>query len=183
MSRAGRASTRDCWPNDTACRSMALTWTRRSCRSHRRKHPAGRFVLADMSDFHLGRHYDAVICLFSSIGYVRTLDRVTHAIGRFRDHLAPGGVDRRRTVVCTGRHDVRLHIDQRWRARWLASRAPCHERRSMVGSRASTSTTTSRSTGRRGTRARSTSSGCSLSRKCVARSRQTASTWNTTRRA
>ena len=57
-----------------------------------RKCPAGRFVLADMSDFDLGRRYDAVVCLFSSIGYLRTLDRVTRAIGRFRDHLAPSGV-------------------------------------------------------------------------------------------
>ena len=57
-----------------------------------RKNPGGRFVLADMCDFDLGRQYDAVICLFSSIGYVRTIDRVGQAIGRFRDHLAPGGV-------------------------------------------------------------------------------------------
>ena len=58
----------------------------------RRKHPAGRFVVADMCDFDLGRRYDAVMCLFSSIGYLRTLDRVAKAIGRFRAHLEPGGV-------------------------------------------------------------------------------------------
>jgi hypothetical protein len=45
-----------------------------------------------MCDFDLGREYDAVICLFSSIGYARTIDRVSQAIGRFRHHLAPGGV-------------------------------------------------------------------------------------------
>jgi SAM-dependent methyltransferase len=56
------------------------------------KNPNGRFVLADMCDFALGRRYDAVICLFSSIAYVLTLDRVSQAIGRFREHLAPGGV-------------------------------------------------------------------------------------------
>jgi len=56
-----------------------------------RKNPNGRFVLADMTDFHLGRRYDAVMCLFSSIGYLRTLDRVQQAIARFREHLAPGG--------------------------------------------------------------------------------------------
>ena len=55
------------------------------------KHPAGGFVVADMCDFDLGRRYDAVMCLFSSIGYLRTIDRVTRAIARFRDHLAPGG--------------------------------------------------------------------------------------------
>lgn len=56
------------------------------------KHPGGRFAQADMCDFDLGRQYDAVLCLFSSIGYVRTLDRVTRAIGCFSAHLAPGGV-------------------------------------------------------------------------------------------
>lgn len=58
----------------------------------RRKHPAGRFVEADMSDFHLPDRYDAVLCLFSSIGYLRTLDRVRRALACFREHLAPGGV-------------------------------------------------------------------------------------------
>jgi SAM-dependent methyltransferase len=56
------------------------------------KHPAGRFIVADMSAFHLPDRYDAVLCLFSSIGYLRTLDRVTTALVCFREHLAPGGV-------------------------------------------------------------------------------------------
>jgi len=56
------------------------------------KHPAGRFIEADMTDFHIQRRYDAVVCLFSSIGYVRTLERVGQAFRCFRDHLAPGGV-------------------------------------------------------------------------------------------
>lgn len=58
----------------------------------RAKHPAGRFVVADMSDFQFDERYDAVICLFSSIGYLRTLDRVEAVLRRFREHLAPGGV-------------------------------------------------------------------------------------------
>jgi SAM-dependent methyltransferase len=57
-----------------------------------RKHPAGHFAVADMRDFRLPRRYDAVICLFSSIGYVRTLDRVGEALACFREHLAPSGV-------------------------------------------------------------------------------------------
>ena len=56
------------------------------------KHPAGRFFEADMSDFHLPHRYDAVLCLFSSIGYVRTLDRVNTALTCFREHLEPGGI-------------------------------------------------------------------------------------------
>jgi SAM-dependent methyltransferase len=58
----------------------------------RRKHPAGRFLVADMADFHLEHRYDAVLCLFSSIGYLCTLDRVEAALGCFREHVAPGGV-------------------------------------------------------------------------------------------
>ena len=56
------------------------------------KNPTGRFVVADMSDFQLPNRYDALLCLFSSIGYLRTLERVTRALSCFRDHLAPGGV-------------------------------------------------------------------------------------------
>jgi len=56
------------------------------------KHPAGQFFAADMSDFHLSGRYDAVLCLFSSIGYLKTLDRVGRALTCFREHLAPGGM-------------------------------------------------------------------------------------------
>lgn len=57
-----------------------------------RKHPAGRFTVGDMTSFHLGARYDAVICMFSSIGYLLTLEQVEQAIARFREHLAPLGV-------------------------------------------------------------------------------------------
>jgi SAM-dependent methyltransferase len=56
------------------------------------KHAPGRFFEADMSDFHIPFRYDAVLCLFSSIGYLKTLDRVVRALACFREHLAPGGV-------------------------------------------------------------------------------------------
>jgi len=56
------------------------------------KHRAGRFFVADMSDFHLPHRYDAILCLFGSIGYLRTLERVRQALTCFRDHLTPGGV-------------------------------------------------------------------------------------------
>jgi SAM-dependent methyltransferase len=58
----------------------------------RLKHPAGQFFEADMRDFALDRRYDAILCLFSSIGYLVTLDRVTSALECFRRHLAPRGV-------------------------------------------------------------------------------------------
>lgn len=47
---------------------------------------------ADMTSFSLPERYDVVQCLFSSIGYVRTLDNVQRALERFRAHLAPGGI-------------------------------------------------------------------------------------------
>jgi SAM-dependent methyltransferase len=56
-----------------------------------RKIHTGRFVEADMSQFELSHRYDVVMCLFSSIGYLRTLDRVVSALRRFRKHLRPGG--------------------------------------------------------------------------------------------
>lgn len=56
------------------------------------KVPSGHFEVADMTHFSLGRTYDAVICMFSSIGYVRTLDGVRQTLACFRRHLAPGGI-------------------------------------------------------------------------------------------
>jgi SAM-dependent methyltransferase len=58
----------------------------------RDKHRAGRFFEADMSDFSLRARYDAVLCLFSSIGYLVTLERTLRALMCFRRHLRPGGV-------------------------------------------------------------------------------------------
>jgi SAM-dependent methyltransferase len=58
----------------------------------RAKVPSGRFDVADMTDFDLGRTYDVVQCLFSSIGYLRTTTAVEAALRCFRAHLAPGGI-------------------------------------------------------------------------------------------
>lgn len=57
-----------------------------------RKLPRGSVIRADMISFKLGRRYDVILCLFSSIGYVRTLDNVRRAFARFREHLVDGGV-------------------------------------------------------------------------------------------
>ena len=61
-------------------------------RAARQKHPAGRFFEADMCEFTLERRYDVILCLFSSIGYLVTLERVTRALVCFRQHLAPDGI-------------------------------------------------------------------------------------------
>ncbi len=54
--------------------------------------PKGRFFRGDMASFHLDSSYDAVLCLFSSIGYVRTFDRLTLTARTMRKHVADGGV-------------------------------------------------------------------------------------------
>jgi len=58
----------------------------------RKKHPKIRFHEADMTDFDLGRQYDVIVCLFSSIGYVKTKPRLQKAIKTMNQHLLPGGV-------------------------------------------------------------------------------------------
>jgi hypothetical protein len=45
-----------------------------------------------MADFSLGRRFDIVTCLFSSIAYVRTLERMRRGVACMAGHLNPGGV-------------------------------------------------------------------------------------------
>ncbi|XVQ06192.1 class I SAM-dependent methyltransferase [Spirillospora sp. CA-255316] len=47
---------------------------------------------ADMRDFGLWRGYDAITCLFSSIGYLSTTADLDAALATFAKHLEPGGV-------------------------------------------------------------------------------------------
>lgn len=47
---------------------------------------------ADMAEFDLGRRFDAVVSLFSSIGYARTPERLNAAVAAMARHLEPGGV-------------------------------------------------------------------------------------------
>ena len=46
----------------------------------------------NLVDFDLGRTFDAVTCLFSSIGYVRRPHYLRRAVKRLATHVAPGGV-------------------------------------------------------------------------------------------
>ena len=48
--------------------------------------------LADMRTFRLGRRFDAVVCLFSAIGYMTSLEDLAAAVANMADHLVPGGV-------------------------------------------------------------------------------------------
>jgi trans-aconitate methyltransferase len=58
----------------------------------RERLPDATFTQADMRTFDLGRTFDAVTCLFSSVGYLRSDEELALAIGRMAAHLAPGGV-------------------------------------------------------------------------------------------
>jgi SAM-dependent methyltransferase len=58
----------------------------------RRRLPGMRLTRADMADFDLGRRFDAVTCLFSSVGYLATVERLRAAVGAMARHLEPGGV-------------------------------------------------------------------------------------------
>jgi len=48
--------------------------------------------LADMTSFALDRRFDVVTCLFSSIGYVGTVERLNNAVAAMSAHLNSGGV-------------------------------------------------------------------------------------------
>jgi SAM-dependent methyltransferase len=58
----------------------------------RRRLPEVRLREGDMTSFDLGRRFDAVTCLFSSIAYVRTPQRLDAAVAAMAMHLEPGGV-------------------------------------------------------------------------------------------
>jgi SAM-dependent methyltransferase len=54
--------------------------------------PAVKFHEGDIAAFDLGKRFDAVVCMFSSIGYVKTEERLRTAAAAFGRHLEPGGV-------------------------------------------------------------------------------------------
>jgi SAM-dependent methyltransferase len=58
----------------------------------RRKLPLAPIHEVDMRSFALGRRFDAVVSLFSAIGYMLTTDDLTAAVRAMADHVEPGGV-------------------------------------------------------------------------------------------
>ncbi len=56
------------------------------------RNPGATFHAGDMVDFALGRTFDVVTCLFSSIGYVQTPDNLDAATKSLAKHVAPGGL-------------------------------------------------------------------------------------------
>lgn len=50
------------------------------------------FEQGDMIDFNLKTEFDVILCLFSSIGYVKTYSNLKKTIVNFSNHLKKGGV-------------------------------------------------------------------------------------------
>ncbi|MEU7723547.1 class I SAM-dependent DNA methyltransferase [Streptomyces tibetensis] len=57
-----------------------------------RRNPGVPLHQGDMRTFGLGRRFDAVVCMFSSIGHLRDTGELDATLERFAQHLAPGGV-------------------------------------------------------------------------------------------
>jgi ubiquinone/menaquinone biosynthesis C-methylase UbiE len=58
----------------------------------RERHPEITFHEADMASFALGKDFDALVCLFGSVGYVKTPKRLRQTMRTFARHLRSGGV-------------------------------------------------------------------------------------------
>jgi SAM-dependent methyltransferase len=57
-----------------------------------RRCPGVPFHQGDMVDFDLEERFDVVTCLFSSIAYTGTVDRMARAVATLARHLEPGGI-------------------------------------------------------------------------------------------
>ena len=58
----------------------------------RKKFPGIRFHPGNLIDFKLDTYFDAVICLYGSIGFVKTVDNLRASMKRIAAHLRPDGI-------------------------------------------------------------------------------------------
>jgi len=58
----------------------------------RERCPGVTFHQANMVDFSLGKPFDVITCLFSAIGYVKTLENMEQAVACMSHHLRPGSM-------------------------------------------------------------------------------------------
>ncbi|MBV8803358.1 MAG: class I SAM-dependent methyltransferase, partial [Gammaproteobacteria bacterium] len=73
--------------------SILATDINRNMLSIARKNITGvQFKLADMTQFDLGKKFDVILCLFSSIAYIKTYKNLNKTIKNFSEHLKKGGV-------------------------------------------------------------------------------------------
>jgi ubiquinone/menaquinone biosynthesis C-methylase UbiE len=57
-----------------------------------KKFPDIKFIHSDMVDFSISQKFDALVCLYGSIGFVRTVKKLNKALITFARHMKPGGV-------------------------------------------------------------------------------------------
>jgi ubiquinone/menaquinone biosynthesis C-methylase UbiE len=69
------------------------------------KLPGVKLVQGNMKSFRLDEKFDAVICLFSSIAYMKNEKEMAEVISTFYDHLNPGGITIIETFVDPGKYD------------------------------------------------------------------------------
>lgn len=58
----------------------------------RKKFPSLKFHLGNLIDFEFDADFDAIVCLYGSIGFVRTVGNLRACMKRIAAHLRPGGV-------------------------------------------------------------------------------------------
>lgn len=61
-------------------------------RQAKNKNPSGRYFEADMRTFDLGVRYDVILCLHSSVGYLKDESELTKCLGSISRHVKPGGL-------------------------------------------------------------------------------------------
>jgi ubiquinone/menaquinone biosynthesis C-methylase UbiE len=69
-----------------------LDINRQMLRLAKKKHPDIVFHRGDMVSFKLNKQFDAITCLFSAIGHLKTKRKLGFAIRNMSQHLKPGGV-------------------------------------------------------------------------------------------
>jgi len=57
-----------------------------------KKNELGNYFLCDMSDFDLKKKYDVILCLYTSIGYLKSYDQLKQTLANFANHLNKNGV-------------------------------------------------------------------------------------------
>jgi ubiquinone/menaquinone biosynthesis C-methylase UbiE len=57
-----------------------------------KKFPDIKFIRGDMIDFRINQQFDALVCLYGSIGFTRTVKNLNRALVTFARHMKPGGV-------------------------------------------------------------------------------------------
>lgn len=60
--------------------------------SAKQKNPDVNFKKSDMAKFQFDKKFDAIICLFSAIGYLKTKEKLEQAVQNISCHLENGGV-------------------------------------------------------------------------------------------